>query len=176
MPTAPVTMADKRKPKGRKSRFAVINVSESLALLTLADDAVLGVDSDPFGREFYGISADLYWGVRNHTAGEGPIIVGIAHNDYTDVEVAENLNQTGMEDSGDMIAKEQGRRLVRRSGQFSGVATDEVLNDGKPVRTRIGFVITDGFSLAFWAQNKNGGPLTTGAVLEVSGKLYGRWI
>ncbi len=169
-------MAKHRKSKGRRQSLAVINVSESLALLTLADDAVLGVDTDPFGREFYAISADLYWGVRNHTAGEGPIIVGIAHNDYTDVEVAENLNLTGMEDPGDQIAKEQGRRLVRRAGQFAGQTTDEVLNDGKPMRVRIGFVITDGFSLAFWAQNKNGGSLTTGAVLEISGKIYGRWI
>ncbi len=156
--------------------MAVINVNESNALLTLADGAVLGVDSDPFGREFFAISADLYWAMRNHTAGEGPVIVGVAHSDYTDVEVAENLNLTGMEDPGDKVAQEQGRRLIRRTGQFSGIGTDEVLNDGRAKRVKIGFVITDGFSLAFWAQNKNGGALTTGTVVETSGKIYGRWI
>ena len=166
----------KKGKGGRRSRLAVINVDEAIGLLTLADNAVLGVDSDPFGREFYAISCDLYWSLFNHTAGEGPIIVGLAHNDYTDTEVAENLNQSGMEDPGDKIAQEAGRRLVRRAGQFSGVSTDEVLNDGKAKRTRLGFVITDGFSLAFWAQNKSNSSLTTGAVVNVNGKIYGRWV
>ncbi len=165
-----------KKASRRRSKLAVINVSESLALLTLADNAVLGSDSDPFGREFFAISADLYWNISGMTAGQGPVVVGCAHNDYTDVEVAENLNTTGMEDPGDLPAKEQGRRLVRRAGQFSVVSTDEVLNDGKPVRTRLGFVITDGFSLAFWAQNKSDAPLTTGGILNVQGKIYGRWV
>ncbi len=166
----------KKKASRRRSRLAVINVSETLALTTLADNAVVAVDSDPFGREFYAISADLYWAMKNHTAGQGPIILGIAHNDYTDVEVAEALNLTGMEDPGDKIAYEQGRRLVRRAGQFSGVGTDEVLNDGKVKRVRIGFVITDGFSLGFWAQNKSDAALTTGTIVDIQGKIYGRWV
>ena len=169
-------MVKHRKPKGRRQALAVINVDESIVLSTLADNAVLGVDSDPFGREFYAISADLYWGLDGLTAGQGPIVVGCAHNDYTDVEVAENLNTTGMEDPGDMIAKEQGHRLVRRAGQFSGVGTNEVLNDGEKLRIRLGFVITDGFSLAFWAQNKSNATLTTGAAINISGKIFGRWV
>ncbi len=161
----------------RKSRLAVINVDESIVLGALVDNSVISVDSDPFGREFYAISTDLYWGLDALTVGEGPIVVGVAHNDYTDVEMAETLNQTGMEDPGDKIAQERGRRLVRRAGQFSGVASNQVLNDGKVLRTRIGFVLTDGFSLAFWAQNKsNSAPLTTGAAINVNGKIYGRWI
>lgn len=168
--------AAKRRSSKRKQRLAVINVDESIVLSTLADNAAISVDSDPFGREFYAISADLYWGLDGLTAGQGPIIVGMAHNDYTDVEVAENLNLTGMEDPGDKIAQEQGRRLVRRAGQFSGVSTNEVLNDGKAKRTKLGFVITDGFSLGFWAQNKSNATLTTGAAVNVNGKLYGRWV
>ncbi len=167
----------KGKAKGRRrSRLAVINVNENITLATLADGAAISVDSDPFGREYYLISADLYWMLDGGTSGQGPIIIGLAHNDYTDVEIAENLNQTGMEDPGDKIAQEQGRRLVRRSGQFANGVDNEVLNDGRVKRTKCGWVITDGFSLAFFAQNKSGATLTTGASVKVSGKLYGRWV
>lgn len=168
--------AAKRRSSKRRSRLAVINVNENIALATLADGAAISVDTDPFGREFFCISADLYWMLDGGTSGQGPIVVGIAHNDYTDVEIAENLNQTGMEDPGDKIAQEQGRRLVRRSGQFANGVDNEVLNDGNVKRTKAGFVITDGFSLAFFAQNKSGATLTTGASVKVSGKLYGRWV
>ncbi len=154
----------------------MINVDEAIALGALADNAAISVDSDPFGREFYAISCDLYWGTDAVTAGQGPVVVGLAHNDYTDVEIAQALNLTGMEDPGDKIAQEQGRRLVRRAGQFANIAGNEVLNDGKEVRTRLGFVITDGFSLAFWALNKSNAPLTTGGQIGIQGKIYGRWV
>ncbi len=154
----------------------MINVSEQITVGALANNAVEAAVSDPFGREFYLISADLLWNLRSATPGEGAIIVGIAHGDYTDPEIAEHLNVTGMEDPGDQIAKEQGRRLVRRSGQFSVVASEETLNDGKPIRTKGRFVMTDGFALSFWAQNKSGATLTTGQVVNVNGKLYGKWV
>ncbi len=168
--------AVKRRSSKRRSRLAVINVNEVITLSTLADGAVISVDSDPFGREFYWISADLFWQLDGIISGQGPIIVGLAHNDYTDVEIAENLNITGMEDPGDKIAQERGRRLVRRSGQFAAINVNEVLNDGMVKRTKAGWTLTDGFSAAFFAQNKSGATLTTGASVRLSGKLYGRWV
>ncbi len=154
----------------------MINVAESIPMLTAADGAVVSSAGDPMGREFFWISGDIYWALKGATVGEGPIVVGIAHNDYTDAELTENLNQTGMEDPGDKIAQERGRRLVRRAGQFSVVAANEVLNDGKAKRTKAGFVLTDGFAPNFWAQNRSGATLTTGMVVQISGKIYGRWI
>ncbi len=165
------------KHKGKsRSRLAVINVDENIVLGTLGNGAAITSDGDPMGREFYWISNDLYWQVDGLTVGQGPIVVGIAHNDYTDVEIAENLNQTGMEDPGDKIAQEHGRRLVRRSGQFGGGSANEALNDGKSIRTKAGWVLQDGFAPAFWAQNKSGAALTTGAAVRVLGKMYGRWV
>ncbi len=113
--------------------------------------------------------------MRDHTGSEGPIIVGIAHGDYTVAEVQENLGLTGMEDPNDMVAKEQGYRKVRSAGDFSGLNTDEVLNDGKPIRTTGKFMITTGGTLQFWAWNRSGATLTTGSAISIAGKLYGRW-
>ncbi len=162
------------KHKG-KSRLAVINVNETISVGALADGVVVKSDGDAFGRDFYWISSDLYWGMTNHTAAEGPLVVGLAHGDYTVAEIAEALNITGMENPGDKTAKEQGRRQVRRAGQFSGVVGDEVLNDGKTIRTRSKFMVETTQAPAFWAQNKSSATLTTGTLIKVSGKLYGRW-
>ncbi len=160
-----------------KSRLAVINVNETLTLSTLGSGVVLVSKSDNFEREFYAISADLTWSIRGLTLAEGPIDVGVAHGDYTVTEIKENLDLTGMEDPSDMIATEQGRRKVRRSGRFSGVAANEVLNDGKDIRTPIRFPLVGTVAqVGFWAHNLGAGALTTGAVIQCFGKIYGRWL
>ncbi len=165
-------MAHKKGKKG----ISVINVSESLPLSTLASNTVLASNSDAFGREAFVVSTDLYWSIRGLTATEGPIVVGVAHNDYSVAEIQEALSVTGMEDPGDQIAKEQGRRLVRRSGQFSGVAANEALNDGKLIRTRLRFMVQELFGLSFFAWNISGATLTTGATIEIHGKVFLRWV
>ncbi len=159
-----------------RQRLAVINVRESIALGALVDEVVIKSDSDAMNNDFFLISADLTWSLRDLTAGEGPIQCGLAHGDYTVGEIQEHLNISGMEDAGDKIAQEQGRRLVRRAGMFSGILAAETLNDGKPIRTRGKFTVQDLFAVGFWAQNQGGATLTTGGFVEVNGKLYGRWL
>ncbi len=154
----------------------MINVHENLALGALVDNVVIAADSDAFTNRFFLISADLEWAMRDHTGGEGPLKVGIAHGDYTVTEIQENLALTGMEDDGDKIAQEQGRRLVRSSGQFSGLSSDEALNDGMAIRTTAKFVIQDGQTVKFYTWNRSGATLTTGTAISITGKLYGKWL
>ncbi len=164
------------KHKG-KSRIAVINVNEVITLGALASGVVISTETDVFEREFWAVSTDINWTMKAHTAGEGPIEVGVAHGDYTVAELKENLDLTGMEDPGDLVAKEQGRRLVCRSATFIGDAALETLNDGLPIRTRLQFPqVGSAPQIAFWAQNLDTDPLTTGSLISARGKIYGRWM
>lgn len=159
------------------ANFVVIRFSASLPLLTLASNTVLltglfgGASAQINDRAVRLVSVDGYWAIRGVTAGEGPIMVGVAHSDYSVAEIQECLTSNAL-DTGDMISTERSRRLVRDVGQFSNAGTNEVLNDGRPKRTKVGITTPTGFDYSMWAWNKSGATLTTGAVLEVSGKAY----
>jgi len=76
----------------------------------------------------------------------------------------------------DIIARERARRPVRRAGVFYGLSTDEVFNNGKPIRTKMFTVLDEGKELEAWARNQSGGILTTGATVHCFGRVYGYWI
>ncbi len=121
------------------------------------------------------ISADLNWSVRDLTPTEGPVEVGLSTNDLSITEIIESLDAvpSGRDD---VIALERTKRPVREVGMFSGVAAEEVLNDGKPIRTRMGFRHSATTATNIFAVNRSGATLTTGGVVTVTGKLYVRWL
>ncbi len=147
-----------------------------LALGTLGDNS-LGSDAlfAVSANSFRAISLRLTWAMLGHTAGEGPIHVGVAHSDYTATEIEEWFEQTASIDQGNKIANEQSDRLCRMVGTFSGVSTDEVLNDGKPIHTKLNWNVREGQTINTWAFNDSGGPLTTGCVITPMGWLVGRY-
>ncbi len=164
-------MARKKRSRG----FQPIQFDEQVALATLADDTVLSDPLFTFGEDMFLISVDAIWQLRNLTAGEGPIIVGWSHGDLSVAEILEAL-EANLTDPDDIIAKERSRRPVRKAGAFDGLGGDLVLNDGKPIRTKLRFSVGDAHALRFWALNRSATTnLTTGSVLRVSGTLYGRW-
>ncbi len=164
-----------RKRYTRRRNFVAIPFTFNLALSTLADDTVLKAAIATFGEDLFVISVDASWSLRGLTAGETPIEVGMNHGDLTVVEVEECLD-AALTDPDDIIAKEQARRPVRRSGIFQGVSgTDIVLNNGVAIRTPIRFSVGNDHSLDIWAYNRTGAVMTTGAVLQVGGTIFGRW-
>lgn len=166
-----------RKRKGTRTRnFVAIPFNEEVALGALADDTV-GSDAilASLVEDLYVISIDAQCAWGGHSIGEGPLQVGYSHGDYTVAEIEECLD-ANVVDPDDKIANEHSRRLVRRLGTFSGVATDEVLNDGKKIRTKLKFTIGDGKNLQFWYYNQSGAPLTTGSFLRLHGTIYGKWL
>ncbi len=174
-------MANKRRQaqKGRsKSRrnFVAIPFRSAITLGTLAAGVVLTADltAAQFAREFYAISVDSSWALNGHTANEGPITVGFAHNDLSVGEIAEALDAE-LTDPSDIIAKERARRPVRRVGVFAGLAQEDVLNDGMEGRTPLRFGVNDGHAVAAYARNLDASTLTTGNVVRITGTLYGKW-
>ncbi len=147
----------------------------SVALSTLADNIVLKLLPIPdITEDLRVLSMDATWAIKNHTAGEGPLDVGYADDNYSVTEIAEaNIAQpTG---PGDRIQNERASRRVRKVGTFPGLSTEEVLNDGKPIKTRLNWLITDMNTLAGWIQNRADSTLTTGCILDLSGYINGVW-
>ncbi len=165
----------KHRKRSYNSNFQVINVDNGIALSTLAAGVAIAADLTTLGvAKFTVISADLMWTIKGLTAGEGPITVGIANGDLTVSNIGETLDANPTNKS-DIIARERARRPVRRAGVFHGLSSEEVLNDGKPIRTKLRTTLDTGVELTMFARNQTGSTLTTGASVFCFGKLYGFW-
>lgn len=154
--------------------MAVARLRGELSLATLADKTALVVQilnavEDPY----YMISADTLIAIEGLTVGDGPLIVGLAHGDYSVAEIKEAIENKNMFTS-DQIAIEQGRRKVRETGILIANASEFVMNDGKSVRTKLKFRLEVGQVLNAFVYNDSGSPLTTGAEFQLHGKVYAK--
>jgi len=141
--------------------LALATTNTKLALstgLTAAADA-----------EYRAISAIGSWDLVGLTAGDGPIVVGFAHSDYTDVEIEEAIEALTAISLGDKIAQEKANRLVRVVGVLS--EGDTALNNGMPVKTRLNWAIPIGKFVDLFIYN-DGVQLTTGAAVNFNGDLW----
>ncbi len=160
----------------RTGKFVVFNVDQSVVLGTLGAGTIgssavtgLGVTRVKI------ISVDLMYSLTGFTSGEGPIVVGIANGDLSNTEIGEALDAQPTSQT-DIIANERRRRPVRRMGVFSGVAVSETLNDGKAIRQKLFTTLDEGTELLVWARNQDTSALTTGATVDVFGKVYAEWM
>lgn len=162
--------------RGRSRNFQAWPVSENLALGTLTDTSVISATLLALAQEVHLISADLIWTIRGATAGEGPILVGLANGDLSTTEIGEAIDASPTSQSA-IVELEQASRPVRKVGHIAILTGtgDNQLNDGVAIRTKIQFPIANDTNLDFFARNESGGTLTTGQVLEIVGTVYGRW-
>lgn len=166
-------------PKGRKRNragFRALRFQESLVLGALGNDLV--ISGDLLGNvtdKLYLISLDLVCALKNLTAGQGPIAVGIAHGDYSVTEILEWFQSTGML-GGDQISIERSRRKIRDIGIFNGLSSEESLNHGNKFRVRAKFVVEGAESVNLWALNLSDATLTTGAIVDAYGKAFVRML
>ncbi len=87
----------------------------------------------------------------------GPIVCGLSHSDYSLIEIEEWIEQTtGAWDEGDKVAQEVSRRQIRRVGSFDPTLSIAavVLNDGKPVKTKLNWILNAGQTIAVWVYNQ----------------------
>ncbi len=162
----------KSKPKRRKwdDRLRVVPLIQQKSIGTLADvTLVLAVASQTTDEDYRVLSTKCTWTARDLTAGEGPLDVGWCHSDYSQAEVEECIEATASWLRNDKVANEQANRLVRRVGSFSGVGTHEVLNDGKPIHTKLNWRIGEDQFLHYYVYNHSGAPMTTGAEIGIQG-------
>lgn len=161
------------KRKGRRRRFNLrrIRVTDEQALGTLTSDtAIVGALHGAITNAMRVVSASMVWSLVNLTANEGPITVGYAHGDYSVTEIKECLEAQASADASNKIANEQANRLVRIVGTFGAGA--QSLNDGRPIKTKLNWLITPGVVLNAFVYNEDTTGLTTGAYLHTQGNLW----
>lgn len=170
------------KPKRRRSfrRYLRGKVQQRLDLGTLAANTLTSVEMTGSVEErTFVSSAVILWGLHDMTQaqGDGPILCGLAHSDYTDTEIEEFIENSGSWSEGDKIAQEKARRKIKIVGLFQGpgggsAAESVVLNNGKPVHTKLNWILTTGQKLSIWAYNQGDSALaTTDPDLTVSGHV-----
>ncbi len=107
-------------------------------------------------------------------ANAGPILVGVAHSDYTAAEIELWIETSGTWDRGDLVVRETRSRRIRQIGVFDIPATigeTSRLNDGKPIRTKLNWLLPGGDGLQFWVYNQGQANVaTTAPNLLVNGK------
>ncbi len=150
-------------------RVVQISSSSAIGALAAADVVVNAVTNTASGKMRFN-SVTARYGVSGGTNPEGPVIFGLAHSDYTAAEIEECLEAGGSIDLGDKIAREQANRLVRRIGIID-MDPNAIFNDGRPVKTKLNWLMAVGDQLSLWIFNKDQATLTTGGLLTIDGKL-----
>ncbi len=166
----------KRKKFRRYMRGAV---NEELSLTTLAARTLTATSFDYIVQERTFISSIVArWALNKFTAaaGDGPILVGVAHGDYSTTEIEEWIENTGSWDEGNLISsKEIGRRLCKKVGIFRMDPGDAgtgsyVLENGIEIHTKLNWVLNQGKTLLVWAYNLGDSAIaTTVPVVKVEG-------
>ncbi len=148
----------------------------TVAVGALTADSVQNQEVIPtLVEDLYVMSIKSTWSIRDVMPGEGPLQVGWAHSDLTGTEIAEALTAE-LVDPSNIITKERASRPVRSVGAFHGALSHEALADGREIKTKMRFIVNDGHSIDAWVANRSGTTVTTGAVVVITGEIYGRWL
>ncbi len=153
--------------KGRNMKgYLKGNIDELLQLGTLGATTLISTDFDESPEEKTFISSIVAtYALDGLVAGQGPILFGIAHSDYTSAEIEAVIENTGSWDAGSKVEQEVAKRLVRIIGTFvgkQGTGTNDVqFNDGVPVKTKLNWTLNTGDTLKMWAYNISGAALST---------------
>ncbi len=170
-------MPNKGKGRGRRRRYMKGNVDEVLPLGALGAVSLTTVPFDDTVVDRTLISSLVAtWSIGEFTkaTGDGPILVGVAHSDYSAAEIEEVIENTGSWDEGDLISREKANRKVRIIGVFrsrdaAGAVGQMSLNSGKPIKTKLNWILTPGDTLDMFAYNLGSSALTTGALVQAQG-------
>ncbi len=160
------------KHQKTRSRLFVPRIKESLAAGALAaSDAISTAFTATVDRPYWLASIDTMVGAQGFAGGDGPVIVGIAHSDYSAAEIEEWIEATASWSSIDKVEQEQARRKCRIIGQVNDPASQQ-FNDGKITRTKCGWILEAGSTLSLFIYNDGVAVLTAGGVVDLTGRAY----
>ncbi len=165
--------------KGRRKSFKNYipgNVQLDIVLTTLAAGTGVLTSTDLVDDTTRISSVVATYSLEDFTdgAGIGPIICGVAHSDYSLAEVEAYIELTTGWSQADMVSREISARRIRKIGVFAtdgGGTTVSVLNDGRPIKTKLNWEVSEGQGLNFWAYNTGSNAIaTTVPRVHVEGK------
>ncbi len=160
----------KRKPTKRSmGRYIRGRVDEELSLGTLAGKTLVSTTFDETVQERTLVTSIVAtWSMRSMTAvsNSGPVVFGVAHGDYSDAEIEEVIENAGSWDEGNKVSQEISKRQVRTIGVFRAEEGDAgtgvvVINHGRPVKTRLNWILNQGVRLKIWGYNMGTAALQT---------------
>jgi len=161
--------------KKRKYRpYLKGQIELDIGLGTLAADTlILEPAGDSVDEETWLSSVKALYALQDFTAttGDGPIIIGLAHSDYSAAEIEQWIESTGSWSKYDLVQQEIAKRKIRRIGTFQQNVQPEnleVMNDGRPLTTKCGWMLGSGQTVEFWCYNA-GLALTTGSQVQIRG-------
>ncbi len=148
-----------------------------LAVTALASlDVVKAAGTSALANTLRIMSLDMSWGIVDLGAAiDDGFQFGVAHSDYTAAEIEEALEATASMDVGNKVEQERANRLVRSIGMINGqglIGSGLIFNDGKPVKTRLNWLLSIGDTLDVWVRNASGVVYTAGAQLVGNGHLW----
>ncbi len=142
-------------------------VDEELSLTTLGPKTVAQTPFDQTVVDRMLVSSIVAtYSMKEFTQGadDGPILVGIAHSDYTASEIEEWIENLGSWAESDLVGQEVNSRKCRLVGQFdtpSSATETVVLNDGKPIKSKLNWILNQGQTLDLWGYNLGTSALAT---------------
>ncbi len=170
-------MAKKRSVRRRNPRFQAVKVHALIDIGALATGVALKGALWDLAQDCRVISADLTWTIFGMDLLDGPVDVGLAHGDYTVAEIAEAMDASPNSDS-DKIAIEKSNRQTRLAGTFQqpvNTGAGQVLNNGRKIRTKMGWYFSKDIDLVLFAINRGSPALTVDTTVSVSGMAYLVW-
>ncbi len=155
-------------------RYLKGNIDENVILGTLGAATLISADFDESPEQDTLVSSIVAtYSMDNLVAGQGPVIFGVAHSDYSDTEIEEFIENTGSWDQGSKIEQERAKRLVRKIGVMVGegdTGTNDVrFNKGQPTKTKLNWRLNTGDTLSLWAYNISAAALTGSPILRAHG-------
>ncbi len=154
----------RRKGKVIKGKF-----DNSVTLGTLAANTGVLDATEIVAQRSFILSMEAAHSIIGLAAGES-VYLGVAHSDYSLAEVEEWIENQGGWDEGNLISQEINRRKIRNIGVFTSEET--ALNEGKVLKTKLGFILNSGDGLNFFLYNPDAAGLTTGSEWTSLGHVW----
>ncbi len=167
-PSAAVTLLMPRKGRGGKIIKGKFDNSVTLGTLAANTGLLDRTDSSVADRTYI-LSMEGVHSINGLDAAN-TVYLGVAHSDYSLAEVEEWIEAQGAWDEGDLVQQEISRRKIRQIGVFTPEET--ALNEGKSLKTKLGFILNSGDGLNFWLYNPDAAGLTTGAEWTSLGHVW----
>ncbi len=155
-------------------RYIRGNLDIAIALGTLgADTGILAASDTVIDRTLISsVVATYSLSNLTATANAGPLEVGVAHSDYTLAEIEAWIELPTSWKETDMLDREILSRKIRRIAMFDfpvGGTGAYTVNDGKAVKTKLNWIVTNGQGLVFWIYNRGTVALADNANVDISG-------
>ncbi len=149
------------------SRYLRGTVDEDLDFTSLAAKSLVSVVFDDTVNAYTRISSLVAtYSLSSFTPGgnDGPLVVGVALSDYTDAEIEAFIELDDSWQKGALIEQEIAKRFIRRIGYLVQPVDSShwgVMNDGRPIKTKLNWTLDSGQTLRLWVYNQGSSAVAT---------------